>query len=159
MALLPCLVDRAKRGHSAIVWQFCEKIEGCASALHPRARLAKVAAARGVALHHEIDVGIVHALAFSTRAYLKIDRVAVGAVDQAVRDATARLEAGGVAGLEHGLAVVLAKDQLALEHIDKFVFLLMPVAQCRGRTSLDPRDVDPELGQAHRVADSLLFTP
>src|SRR5215510_6435223 len=119
MALLPCLVDRAKRGHSAIVWQFCEKIEGCASALHPRARLAKVAAARGVALHHEIDVGIMHTLAFSARADLEIDRVARGAVDQAVGDAASRFEAGGVAGLEHGLAVVLTEDQFALEHVDE----------------------------------------
>src|SRR5215510_2061870 len=114
MALLPCLVDRAKRGHSAIVWQFCEKIEGCASALHPFARLAKVAAAGGVALHHEIDVGIMHALAVCACTDLEIDRIALGAVDEAVGDTAARLEAGGVAGLEHGLAVVLAKNQLPL---------------------------------------------
>jgi hypothetical protein len=85
-------------------------VSRCASALDPLARLAKVAAAGGVALHHEIDIGIMHALAFGARADLEIDRVVPGAVDQAVRDAAACLEAGGVAGLEHGFAVVLAKD-------------------------------------------------
>src|SRR6266550_2915296 len=96
------------------------------SALDLLTRFAEVAAAGRVALHHEINVGIMHALAGGARADLEIDGVAVAAVDEAMGDATARFEAGGVAGLEHGLAVVFLKDQLAFEHVDELVLLLVP---------------------------------
>src|SRR6266545_8268403 len=128
-----------------------------ALARDPLARLAEVAAAAAVALHHEVDVGIVHALARGARADLQIDRVAVGAVDQAMGDAAAGLEAGGIPGPQHGLAVILLQDELAVEHVDELVLLLVPVPQSGRRAPLDAGDVDAELGEAGGVADLLLF--
>src|SRR5262249_44659529 len=60
-------------------------------------RLTEVATAGSVALHHEIDIGIVHALARSACADLKIDCVAFAAIDEAMRDTTAGLEARSIA--------------------------------------------------------------
>src|SRR5262245_17661358 len=100
-----------------------------------------------------------HPLAGGAGADLEINRVAFGAIDEAVRDAAAGLEARRVARPEHGLAVVLLQDQLALEHVDELVLVLMPVAQRRGRACFDAREIDAELGQPGRVADPLLFAP
>ena len=87
--------------------------------------------------------------------------VAVGiafvAVDEAMRDTAAGLEACGIPWPEHGLALVLPQDQFAFKHVDELVLLFVPVAQCRGRACFDARDIDAELGQGHRIADSLLF--
>src|SRR5664279_4839636 len=97
-----------------------------------------------------------HALGFCARAYFEIDRVAAAAVDELVRDAAAGLEAGGIAGLEHGLAVVLDQHQLAFQHVDEFVFLLVPMPQRGRRARLDARNVDAELRETHDVAQRLL---
>ena len=40
----------------------------------------------------------------------------------------AGLPGSGIAGLEHGLAVVLAQHHLAFEYVDEFVFILVPMA-------------------------------
>src|SRR2546430_2474178 len=94
-----------------------------------------------------------------TRANLEINRIASGAVGKAMRDAAASLEARRIAPPEHGLAVVLLQDQLAFEHVDELVLLLVPVAQRRGRARFDARDIHAELGQPDRIADPLLLTP
>src|SRR5215469_1043988 len=47
----------------------------------------QIAAAFWIALHHQIDVGIMHAFGFRAGADLEIDGVAVRAIDQAMRDA------------------------------------------------------------------------
>ena len=60
-------------------------------------------------------------------------------------------------GLQHGLAVVLVQHQLAFEHVDELVLVLVPVAQRRGGVGLDPRDVDAELRQPDGVAELLLL--
>src|SRR6478672_1880352 len=88
------------------------------------AGLAEKAAAGRVALHHEIDVGIVHALALGPGTDLEIDGVARCTVEQAMGDAAAGLEARGIAGLEHGLTVILLKHELAFEDVDELVLLL-----------------------------------
>src|SRR5450759_493908 len=121
-----------------------------------RAIPVQIAAAFFVALHHQIDVRIMHALGFGASADLEIDRVAAAAVDQLVRDAAAGLEAGGVAGLEYGFAVVLDQHQLAFQHVDEFVFLLVPMPQRGGRARLDARNIDAELRETHDVAQRLL---
>src|SRR5262249_43992045 len=82
----------------------------CASIADRLAWLTEIATTGSVALHHEIDVGIVHALAPGARADLEIDRFAFAAVDEAMRDTTAGLEARGIARSEHGLALVLPQD-------------------------------------------------
>ena len=38
------------------------------------------------------------------------------------------LEAGRIAGLEHDFAAVLDQDQLAFQHVDELVLVLVPVA-------------------------------
>src|ERR1019366_8265247 len=93
---------------------------------------------------------------FRAGADLEIDRVTAAAVDQLVRDAAAGLEAGGVARLEHGFAFVLDQHQLAFQHVDEFVFLLVPVPQRGGGARLDTRNIDAELRETHAVAQRLL---
>ena len=107
--------------------------------------LRRVADAGLVLGDGEIDVGIVRALARRARADLEIDGVAVGAVDEMVAVGDAGLEAGGVARPEDRLAVVLDQRQLAFEHVDELVLVLVPVAQRRGRAGLQRRQVDAEL--------------
>ena len=65
------------------------------------------------------------------------------------------LEARGVAGLEHGLAVVLDQHDFAFENIDEFVFLFVPVPQRRGRARLERRQIDAELVEAGGIAEPL----
>src|ERR1700683_1503779 len=112
-----------------------------------------------VALHDEIDVGILHAFALGARADFEIDGVTVGAVDQTMGDAAAGLEAGGLSRLEHDLAVVLVQGQFTLEHINELILVLMDVAQRRRRVRLDASDIDAALGEPDGVADASLLAP
>ena len=121
------------------------------------AGLAHPAAALVVALHAEIDIGIMHALVLGAGADLEIERVLVGAVDQAMADAAVGAPAGSVARLEHGLAGVLVQHELAFEHVDELVLALVPVAERGFGMRLDARDIDAELRQPHRIAEPLLL--
>src|SRR5262245_6643152 len=89
-----------------------------------------------VAFHHQIDVRIVRALGRRARADLEIACIMMRAVDELVAVRHAGLEARAIAGLQHDLALVLDQHQFAFEHIDEFVFLLVPVAQRGGRAGL-----------------------
>src|SRR5579863_3530930 len=91
--------------------------------------LVGVAGALFVADGHQIDVGILNPLVLKTRADFKKDRLTRALVDQMMPVAAVGLEGGGVAGLEHGLAVVLDQHHLACEDVDELVFVLMPMAQ------------------------------
>src|ERR1700720_721312 len=48
------------------------------------ARAGDEAPAAAVAFHAQIDIGIMHALAWRARAHFEIDRIAAAAVDEAV---------------------------------------------------------------------------
>src|SRR5262245_20415245 len=100
----------------------------------------------GVADHHQVDVGIMRALGRGEAADLDIDGVAARAVDQLVAVGDAGLPASAVARPQHDLAAVLDQRDLAVDHVDELVFLLMPVPQRRAGAGLESRDVDPELG-------------
>ena len=78
------------------------------------------------------------------------------AVDQAMAVRNAGLPGCGVAGLEHGLAVVLAQHHFAFEHVDKLVFVFVPVALRGGRARLERADVDAEMCRGRRRAPSRL---
>src|SRR5690348_3311245 len=67
----------------------------------------------------------------------------------------ARLPSGGIAGPKHRLAAVLHQHQLAFEHVDELVLVLVPVALRRRRARLQPRQVDAELVEPDRVAEPL----
>src|SRR5713101_4183022 len=112
-----------------------------ASVLDRLSRSAQIPAAAAASLHDQVDIGVVHPLARSTGPNLQIDRVPGAAVDQAMADAAAGLEARGVPRLEHSLAVVLCQHQFAFQHVDEFILLLVPVPQGRSRARLDARDV------------------
>src|SRR5262252_4020701 len=71
----------------------------------------------------------------------------------------AGLEARGVTRPQHSRATVLDQCDLALEHIDELVLVLVPVTQRRGCAWLEPREVDAELGQPGNVAQSRLLPP
>src|SRR5215813_4122883 len=112
---------------------------------------------RGIADHHQVDVGIMRALGRRAGADLEIDGVAVRAVDQMMAVGDAGLPAGGVAGPQHDLAAVLDQRDLAFDHVDEFVFLLVPVPQRRAGAGLEARDIDAELGQARDITDRALL--
>src|SRR5262249_6567128 len=73
------------------------------------ARFVKRTHAGAVALRQHVDVRIGGALARRAAADLEVHGVAIGAVDQAVAIGRAGLPAGGVAGPEYRLALVLAQ--------------------------------------------------
>ena len=67
----------------------------------------------------------------------------------------AGLEAGRVAGPQHGLAAVLAQHDFAGEHVDELVLGGMPVALRRGGARLQRGEVDAELIEPGGVAEPL----
>ena len=67
----------------------------------------------------------------------------------------AGLEAGGVAGAKDGLALVLDQHELAFEHDDELVLVLVPVPLRGRRAGLQPHEVDAELRQPGRIAERL----
>src|SRR5690242_1993675 len=71
----------------------------------------------------------------------------------------ARLPSGGIAGPKHGLAAVLHQHQLAFEHVDELVLVLVPVALRRRRAGLEPREVDAELVEPDGIAETLALAP
>src|SRR5262249_22051126 len=121
------------------------------------ARPAQEAHAVGVPLHDEIAVRIVAALGTRARADLEIKRVALRSVDEVVAVRDAGLEARAVARLEQRLTAVLDQGNLAFEHEDELVLLLVPVAQRRGGARLEPREIDAELGEPRDVAERRLL--
>ena len=118
-------------------------------------RFTRVTHAGVVAHGDQIDVRIGRRLALRARADFQIDRVALRAVDEMMTVRRVGLEAGGVAGLEHGLAFVLDQHELAFEDVDELILLLVPVPQRRGRAGLERREIDAELVEADGVAEAL----
>src|SRR4051794_7464583 len=82
------------------------------------AGLAQIAQAVLVALKPHVDVGIDRGLVDDPGADFDVDSILLAAVDQAMAVAAVGLEARGVAGFQHGLAVVLAQDDFAFEDED-----------------------------------------
>src|SRR5262249_42236217 len=96
------------------------------SPLRPRigpAVLVQVTAAPLVALGAHVDIRIGRDLARRAAADLEIDGVAICTVDQAMAVGDASLPAGGVAGAQDGLAVVLDEHELAFEHVHELVLV------------------------------------
>ena len=56
--------------------------------------------------------------------------------------ATVGLEAGGVAELEHRLTAIFDQNNLAFEHVDEFVFGLVPVTQRQAAPGLKRGEID-----------------
>src|SRR5258708_38845761 len=68
------------------------------------------------------------------------------------------LETRGVAPLQHGRAAILDQHDLTLEHVNEFVFGLVPVAECGGGAGLKAREIDPELREPDDVAERGLLS-
>src|SRR6516165_9638410 len=68
-------------------------------------------------------------------------------------------KSGAVAGAQQGLAVVFDQREFAVEHIDEFVFMRMPMALARPVTRRQTHEVNPEVGQSpgitHPLPDAL----
>ena len=75
--------------------------------------------------------GYSRAFGFRARTDLQKHRVAGRAVDQAMAVGDAGLPAGGIAGTQHGLTVVLAQHHLAFEDVHEFVLILHASAAAR----------------------------
>src|SRR5262249_34583848 len=94
----------------------------------------RVTCAFFVTHHHHIDLGIMRALGRGTRTDFDKDRITIRTIDQTVSVGHARLPGGRIPRLEHDVASILPQHHLSLEHVDKFVLALMPVA-LRGRSA------------------------
>src|SRR5260370_8100702 len=84
-------------------------------------------------------------LPLGTRADLKIARVALRLIDEMMAVGDPSLETRGVAPLQHGRAAILDQHDLTLEHVNEFVFGLVPVAECGDGSRLKTGGIDPEL--------------
>src|SRR5712692_7123811 len=98
------------------------------------------------------------ALTLCARADLEVDRVALRPIDEMMTVSDPSLETRGVAPLQHGRAAILDQHDLALEHVNEFVFGLVPVAECGGGAGLKAREVDPELREPDDVAERGLLS-
>src|SRR5262249_37363897 len=112
-----------------------------------------------VARRHQVDVGIVSP--FRRRAGADFDEygTATAAVDQAMAVHHAGRPRRRVTGPEGNFAAILAQNHLAFEHIDKLIFVFMPVTLRRGGARLERADVDAELCQASGATDPFAFAP
>src|ERR1700683_2013718 len=70
-------------------------------------------------------------------------------------DPAVGLETRGVSRLEHGLAVVFDQHDLPFQDEDQLVFLLVPMTQRRGSARLERGEIDAELIEPDRVAQTL----
>ena len=104
---------------------------------------------------HHVDVGIMRALGRGTTSHLDKHRVSARTVDQTMPIGDAGAPGGRVAGPQHGLTVVLAQHHFAFEHIDQFVFVLVPMALRRCRAGFEGADIDAELRQSGGAGESL----
>src|SRR4029079_5457239 len=106
-------------------------------------------------LDHHVDIGIVGALGRSASANFDEDGVARRAGDHAGAIRNAGLPGCRVTGLEYGFAVVLAQHYFAFEHINKLVFLFVPVALRGRRARLERTDVHAQMIADRGVAETL----
>ena len=79
--------------------------------------------------------------------------VPLRAVEEMVAVRHAGLEAGGVAGAEDRLALVLDEHELALEHDEELVLALVPVPLRRPGPGLQPHEIDAELSEPCGLAE------
>jgi hypothetical protein len=56
------------------------------------------------------------------------------------------------------VSVVFDERQFAFEHVDEFVFVRMPMALARPVARRQPHEIDPEIGEAARIAQPLPHT-
>src|ERR1700687_4864828 len=105
----------------------------------------------------KIDLRVVTAFALRARTDDEKDSVAVGAIHKmmAVRDPG--LEACGVARPHDRLSFIIDQYQLALNHINKLVFLLVPMSRRRCCAGPQPHEVDAELRQTRHLTERLPF--
>src|SRR5258708_1243282 len=90
-------------------------------------------------------------LTLGTRADLKIDRVALRLIDEMMAVGDPSLETRGVAPLQHGRAAILDQHDLTLEHVNEFVFGLVPVPAGGGGAGPKARQTNPALPSPHTV--------
>jgi hypothetical protein len=103
---------------------------------------------------HHVDVRVVRSVVRGARADFEHLRVAVGAVLQTVAVTIARLKPGRIARAQDFLAAICHEYHLARQHVHELVLLGVPVALARPRSRLQPQQVDAELGEPGRVAQS-----
>src|SRR5467141_2827932 len=105
---------------------------------------------------HEVIVRVERRVAIEPRADLEVSRRTRRAVDEMMRVALARRIARARACPQRLLAGIGHENDLALQHIDEFVFQRVPVTQCRLAAGTERHQVDAELGQAAGFAQPLL---
>ena len=86
------------------------------------------------------------------RTDLDENGIAIRSIDQAVAVRHAGFPCRSIAGLEHGLALVLTKHDFALQDIDELVFLLVPMALRGCRTRRERTDIDAKMREADGTA-------
>jgi hypothetical protein len=91
-----------------------------------RAVLMKEATVRVCA--HQVYIGADRDVLWMPRTNLKVEGILGRAIDHVMAIPRSFRKSGGVAGPEHGLTLIFDEDEFALQHIDKLVFVRMPMA-------------------------------
>jgi hypothetical protein len=105
-----------------------------------------------------VDIGVCGQVGGPARADLETDRHHVRFVDQVMPVASTLRKGRAIAGAQHGLAAILDQGQLALEHIDEFVLVRMPVALARPVARRQAHEIDPEISDPTSIAQPLPHT-
>src|SRR5215471_6974773 len=104
---------------------------------------------------HQVNVRARGDVGGRARADFEIDRHRARLVDHVMAVAGSFRKRRTIAGAQNRLARVFDQRQLALEHIDEFVFVRMPVALARPIPRRQMHEIDAEILEASGIAEPL----
>jgi hypothetical protein len=89
------------------------------------------------------------------RAHLQIDRHLARAIDQVMPVAAVLWKGRTFTGAQRRLSAFLDQDQFALQNMDEFVLMAVPVSLARPAARRQMHQIDAEVAQAAGIAESL----
>ena len=101
----------------------------------------------------KVDVRIVAALLGAARADDEEDAVLARAIDEVMPVAGFHRKAGAIARTHHAFSFILDEHELARDHDEEFILLLMPVPERGPGAGLDTNEIGAELREACCVAE------
>ena len=108
---------------------------------------------------HHVNVRACGQVIRVARADLQIDRDRGASVLQVVTVSARLGEGGAIACAQHGFPLVLDQRQLSLKDVDKFILMAVPVPLARPIARWERHQVDAEVPQVARIAQSFARTP
>src|SRR5580700_3398874 len=101
----------------------------------------------------KVDVRIVAAFLRAARADDEEHALRARAIDEVMSVAGFHRKAGAIARAHHAFSFILDEHELARDHDEEFILLLMPVPKRGPRAGLDTNEIGAELREACRVAE------